>query len=138
MKNNLPRLAASAACLLPVLLFLPLFHSAASSPTPGVEPPKSDSESHGFAGTMSCTGRGCHGAITPNKAPDLRQDEFSTWVRHDPHAGAYAVLKGARLVLTGWPANLAATRMADQEANPGFHEDRSGCLACHSTPGIRR
>ena len=138
MKNTRQKLAGLAACLLPIALFLALnsAHTVRSSapvkaPAELLPPPKDakkeGKDPFGFAGSMSCTGRGCHGAITPN-VKGIGQNEFTTWVRHDPHARAYHILTEPR-----------AKQMAENLAvlNGGkkinAHEDPK-CLVCHSTP----
>src|SRR5262249_19317044 len=90
--------------------------------------PDTGTDAHGLAGGLSCSGRGCHGAITPNPPPALPQNEFTVFSRGNPHARAFHALKSDR-----------ARRMAENLAllNGGkvvkAHEDPK-CLACHSTP----
>lgn len=42
-----------------------------------------------LAGSGSCNGRGCHGAVA---TPGTVGSEYQTWMAEDPHAGAFLVL----------------------------------------------
>ena len=132
MQNHHRKLVALAACLLPVALLLPLLRSAKgyseAKPVPQ-EKAQAGNDHHGFAGSSSCAGRGCHGAVQPN-AHGVGQNEFSTWGRQDPHARAFEVLKSAR-------AQLMAENLAPLNGGKTIkaHEDPK-CLVCHSTPAF--
>src|SRR5439155_15797054 len=60
---------------------------------PASPPAASDARSTPLVGTDSCAGRSCHGSITPLDHSGLtRQNEYTLWARHDPHAGASQTL----------------------------------------------
>jgi hypothetical protein len=84
---------------------------------------------HGFAGSASCSSRGCHGGDAPVKDADVQRNEYTFMVMHDKHADAYAVLLSDRAKKMA--ENLAPTN-PDGKAIPA-HQDRR-CLACHATP----
>jgi hypothetical protein len=89
-------------------------------------PPRHISEADPcLVGTPSCSARPCHGGVEPADGR-LRRDEYTTWVRRDPHAAAYRALLGdrARQIMS----NLAS-------AGDGAPAHRDGrCLGCHSVP----
>jgi hypothetical protein len=94
--------------------------------TPGVGPaqaaPPPGAAAAALAGTASCSGRACHGGLDPQAAPGAQQNEYSTWLSWDKHAGAYHVLFNER-----------SQRMAKHLGIKAAHEEVR-CLACHSTP----
>src|SRR5271168_4434409 len=47
-------------------------------------------------GTASCSGRGCHGSLSPDTHAPINKDEFTTWLFHDKHASASRILGNAR------------------------------------------
>jgi hypothetical protein len=94
---------------------------------PAPEPiarPRTASAAAQIAGTASCSGRGCHGAIEPNRGEGIQQNEFITWLSYDKHAQAYEVLKGER-----------AQRMARNLGIESAEKD-ARCLACHTIPQL--
>ena len=83
-----------------------------------------------FAGAASCSGRGCHGALTANES-GVQQNEFATWLRHDKHAQAFEALLSPRAKQMA--QNLAPTN-ADRKPIAADNDVR--CLACHTTPEL--
>lgn len=76
-----------------------------------------------FAGTASCAGRACHGAMEPSpRADEPLFNEYTTWQTRDPHAGAYQALLTPR-----------SQQIARQLAIGAAHEAPQ-CLACHTQP----
>src|SRR4051812_38167105 len=76
----------------------------------------------GFQGVASCSAAACHG----NGQPSSRGGECDTWLAHDPHARAYAVLREER------------SRAIEKKLNPGVEprpERNPVCLNCHVQPG---
>jgi Cytochrome c554 and c-prime len=85
----------------------------------------------GYAGTSSCSGRGCHGGTDPDRIGELHRNEYTFCLANDKHSVAYSILLDRR-----------ARRIADNLApgNPGgkpipAHEDER-CLACHAVPRL--
>jgi hypothetical protein len=75
-----------------------------------------------FAGTASCSGRGCHGGLEARPEQPIGQNEYSLWISHDQHAEAFRVLFTKR-------SQDIARNLNIKEA----HED-GRCLSCHLTP----
>lgn len=106
------------------------------------ELPEADGNRH--LGVGSCSAAPCHGRTNPG-AQAVAQDEYVTWARKDPHAGAFETLKSeksehiARKLGLGEPA-YEATLCLDCHADnvpaelrgASFAlEDGVGCEACH-------
>ena len=71
-------------------------------------------------GVTSCAGSTCHGASEPFSTSTVLQNEYTTWLRHDPHAKAYKVL-----------LNEASRRIARNLGLPDAHTAKE-CLDCHA------
>ncbi len=72
-------------------------------------------------GTVNCASSTCHGSIEERSATPVLQNEYTTWLRQDPHTQAYAVLKNAQ------SQRIAKNLGLKQPA----HEAKV-CLDCHS------
>ncbi|VWX36541.1 conserved exported hypothetical protein [Limnobacter sp. 130] len=72
-------------------------------------------------GTVNCASSTCHGSIAERTATPVLQNEYTTWLRQDPHTQAYAVLKNAQ------SQRIAKNLKLAQPA----HEAKV-CLDCHS------
>jgi hypothetical protein len=97
-------------------------------------------------GVATCAGSLCHGGLAPD-GPVVRQNEYTTWSRHDAHSRAYAVLledrslQIARNLSLGKPPHEEPLCLGchtdylppgDGRRGPEFHlEDGVGCEACH-------
>lgn len=79
-------------------------------------------------GAGSCSATACHGSIHPLGGSSVRRDEHTTWIADDPHARAFAVLRGP--VSERIARNLGA--MGASAYVPAQEDPR--CLACHTTP----
>jgi len=77
--------------------------------------------SHQSVGTVNCASSTCHGSIAERSAAPVMQNEYTTWLREDPHTQAYAVLKNAQ------SQRIAKNLGLGQPA----HEAKV-CLDCHS------
>lgn len=76
---------------------------------------------HQSIGTVNCASSTCHGSIAERTATPVLQNEYSTWLREDPHTQAYVVLK-----------NTQSQRIAKNLGlNQPAHEAKV-CLDCHS------
>jgi hypothetical protein len=73
-----------------------------------------------FRGAGSCAAASCHGGPGPQAT---RGAEYSTWIEHDPHARAYAVLHGE-----------TSQRIAANLRLSAAHRSAL-CLKCHVDPG---
>jgi hypothetical protein len=71
-------------------------------------------------GFASCANSLCHGATQPFGGRPIRQSEYFTWRREDPHARAYATLKTEKAQAIAKSLGLG---------NPIHAES---CLACHA------
>lgn len=71
-------------------------------------------------GVASCASSACHGASSPAPGGVVLQNEYSTWQRQDPHAGAYGLL-----------LNEDSQRMARKLGIEAAHE-ADVCLDCHT------
>lgn len=91
---------------------------------PGYEPaPTLVADFAGFSGTSSCSGRACHGGISPAGSKDC---EYTTWMLSgDPHAKAFAVLANDRS--RAMVKNLRQLKTLE-EARP---QADALCLSCH-------
>jgi Cytochrome c554 and c-prime len=106
--------------------------SALTETPPAREPsPIKTAAPFGYAGTGSCSGRGCHGGTDPDQIGELHRNEYTFCLANDKHSVAYSILFGDR-----------ATRIARNLApgNPDgqtilAHEDER-CLACHTVPRL--
>lgn len=91
-------------------------------------------------GTPSCSARACHGSVArlangsngviqplANVVDGaIQQNEYTTWLLEDRHAGAYEVLLAER------------SRKIVEHLGEGYREAHlePRCLACHTTPGM--
>jgi hypothetical protein len=82
--------------------------------------PKATAASDEYQGVASCSTAGCHNGNGPRGTPG---SEYSTWMLHDPHAQAYAVL---------WDDKSRQIARHLQSARPA-HQDPL-CLNCHVHP----
>lgn len=80
-------------------------------------------------GTVNCATSTCHGAVAPWGDSNVLQNEYTTWLRQDKHARAYALL------LNEQSRSIAAKLGLKQPA----HQARE-CLDCHTdnTPSSQR
>ena len=121
-----PSLAAFAALAVAAALA-----AAAQEPAPAgaVAPPVAGGEPGFYLGVGSCLGAGCHGATVPQAESRILGNEYYTWLRRDPHQGAYNLLfnEHSRLIA----ANVRLSEPAHRAAL---------CLDCHafSVPAARR
>lgn len=76
---------------------------------------------HQSVGTVNCASSTCHGSIAERTATPVLQNEYTTWLREDPHTQAYAVLKNAQSQRIAKNLGLA------QPAHEAIV-----CLDCHS------
>jgi hypothetical protein len=86
-------------------------------------------------GTASCSARACHGGLEAFGARTLGRpvfrNEYTTWLRLDPHARASDALDG------DWARAIAKNLEAsDSKAVPAHDDGR--CLACHAAPAPAR
>ncbi|MCQ8896280.1 cytochrome c family protein [Limnobacter humi] len=72
-------------------------------------------------GTVNCASSTCHGSIDERSATPVLQNEYTTWLRQDPHTQAYAVLK-----------NEQSRRIAKNLGLPKPAHESKVCLDCHS------
>ena len=79
--------------------------------------------------TISCSSRGCHGAIVPMDGVGVRQTEYTIWLNLDHHSKAYATLLETE-------AEQIVNRLAGGMARKPAYEDER-CLACHSEAKIQ-
>jgi hypothetical protein len=99
---------------------------AASSSTSPVLP---NASPHQSVGTVNCASSTCHGAVAPWTGSNVQQNEYTTWLRLDKHAKAYAVLLNAQ------SRSIAAKLGLKQGA-----ENAPECLDCHAhnpAPSLR-
>jgi hypothetical protein len=125
MKIRHGHVAAVGVCAVLTWLTVNLaYPSSRESPKP--TPPRETGPAQALAGVGSCAGRGCHGSLAPNRAPDsVEQSEYSTWIVHDRHARAYEALLSER-------GQRIAKNLEPFGYKPAEQEPR--CLACHATP----
>lgn len=76
-----------------------------------------------WQGVATCTASGCHSGFGPRGS---KGNEYTTWINHDPHARAYAVLfdESSRVI----EKNLHRLKTT-KEAKP---EKDALCLSCHA------
>lgn len=74
-----------------------------------------------FMGTGSCSSSNCHGSVSPKNSTNVLQNEYVTWLKHDRHAKAFAVLASEDSQLMAKNLGLG---------NP---QTEALCLRCHST-----
>ena len=99
-------------------LVLVLIASLASLAARAADLPHYDKFVH--LGVTSCAGSTCHGAQEPFKTSNVLQNEYTTWLRQDPHAKAYKVL-----------LNDLSKRIARNLGLPDAHTAKL-CLDCHA------
>ena len=99
--------------------WLVLLAALAAGPAHGeAELPQHDGNQH--LGVASCAASSCHGSTRPREATDVLQNEFFTWHRRDPHAGAWDALRTER-------ARAMARRLGVAPAH-----EAPACLDCHA------
>ena len=76
---------------------------------------------HQSVGTVNCASSTCHGSNQERTATPVLQNEYTTWLRQDPHTQAYAVLK-----------NSESKRIAKNLGLPQPAHESKVCLDCHS------
>lgn len=84
---------------------------------------------HKTVGTVNCASSTCHGSIAERSSTSVLQNEYTTWLRQDPHTQAYAVLNNAQ------SKRIAKNLNLPQPANQS-----KVCLDCHShnpAPSLR-
>lgn len=92
-----------------------------AAPTGGMAQTMPHQSQHQSVGTVNCASSTCHGSIAERTATPVLQNEYTTWLREDPHTQAYAVLKNAQSQRIA--KNLGLAQPA--------HEAKV-CLDCHS------
>lgn len=103
-----------SACL---MLACGLVLAASSSTTPVLP----NASPHQSVGTVNCASSTCHGAVAPWTGSNVQQNEYTTWLRLDKHAKAYAILLNAQ------SRSIAAKLGLKQGA-----ENAQECLDCHA------
>lgn len=133
--NQLRRLLAFAT------LFIGLAYGTvlqAATPLPNRAPQQS-------VGTVNCASSTCHGSVTPWSESHVLQNEYTTWLRLDRHAKAYATLlrpqsrRIAKNLGLKEPAHEAKVCLDCHAHNPAPQQrgerhmasDGVGCEACH-------
>jgi Cytochrome c554 and c-prime len=84
---------------------------------------------HQTIGTVNCANSTCHGATVPLPEARVLQNEYTTWLRLDKHAKAYAVLLNEK----------SRSIMKNLGMKEAAHESKL-CLDCHAhnpAPGLR-
>lgn len=84
---------------------------------------------HKSVGTVNCASSTCHGSIAERSSTSVLQNEYTTWLRQDPHTQAYAVLNNAQ-----------SKRIAKNLNLPQPASQSKVCLDCHShnpAPSLR-
>ncbi len=71
-------------------------------------------------GVATCASTTCHGSAKPTEGSNVQQNEYVTWSRFDPHAGAYRTLLDERSI-------AIARRLGIGRAH-----EASECLGCHA------
>jgi hypothetical protein len=127
--NTTRRRTGLSGCLLAAAIFVPLLSPAREAPVVPADPSKATVNSLGFAGTATCSARGCHGAIAATEGSGIARNESSIWARYDKHATAFDALLSDRAKTMA--QNLAPTN-DDRKAIDADKDAR--CLACHTTP----
>ncbi|HEX4918811.1 MAG TPA: multiheme c-type cytochrome, partial [Limnobacter sp.] len=92
-----------------------------AAPAAGLAQTMPHQSPHQSVGTVNCASSTCHGSIAERTATPVLQNEYTTWLREDPHTQAYAVLKNAQSQRIA--KNLGLAQPA--------HEAKV-CLDCHS------
>ncbi|MCR2746563.1 multiheme c-type cytochrome [Limnobacter parvus] len=96
-------------------------------------------------GTVNCASSTCHGSIAERTSTPVLQNEYTTWLRQDPHTQAYAVLKNAQSQRIAKNLGLAqpaheakicldchSHNVPDSKQGPRFDKsDGVNCEACH-------
>lgn len=96
------------------LLWLCAFGAQAETPLPH--------RAHGMSvGTVNCSSSTCHGSVRPWEGSHVLQNEYTTWLRLDPHAKARDVL-----------LSPASARIAKNLGLRESAENAQVCLDCHS------
>ncbi|HEX4855550.1 MAG TPA: multiheme c-type cytochrome [Limnobacter sp.] len=91
------------------------------APVAGLSQTMPHQSPHQSVGTVNCASSTCHGSIEERTSTPVLQNEYTTWLRQDPHTQAYAVLKNAQSQRIA--KNLGLAQPA--------HEAKV-CLDCHS------
>src|SRR4051794_4544962 len=93
----------------------------------------SDQSDLPLAGTLSCSGRGCHASLDQSRADEKPLPcAFSLWSDNDPHTRAWYVLwqtKRGRGM-----SELLHPEAKDKDGEPNAVAKDPRCLACHVTP----
>lgn len=80
-------------------------------------------------GMKSCAARGCHGAVDSTDPAQgrvyIKDGAYTTWLRYDPHARAYAVLLE--------PRSIKIAEKLKKELNDKPAHEAGLCLSCHAT-----
>lgn len=126
--------AAGRGCAVGFLLLMSNWGVAAAELPPG------DTATH--LGVATCASSFCHGATSAKDDSNVLQNEYLTWQREDPHAGAYRILLNeesaaiSRRMGLGAPENetLCLNCHTDNATDTGERfrrDDGIGCEACH-------
>jgi hypothetical protein len=126
-----PIKAAGVAALLGLLVAAPLAAGAATPP-----------DRH--LGVATCASTTCHGSAKPAEKDTIQHNEYVTWSRFDPHAGAWRTLLDERSVVMARRLGIGNAHEARicldchtdnapvAERGPKFQlDDGIGCEACH-------
>lgn len=71
-------------------------------------------------GAVNCASSTCHGSIAERTSTPVMQNEYTTWLRQDPHTQAYAILKNER-----------SRKIAQNLRLPKPAHESKICLDCH-------
>jgi hypothetical protein len=72
-------------------------------------------------GTVNCASSTCHGSITERSSTPVLQNEYTKWLRQDPHTQAYDILN-----------NEQSKKIAQNLRLPKPAYESKECLDCHS------
>jgi Cytochrome c554 and c-prime len=121
---------------LPVLFILSVVMAAVAGnegapPTPvvpaGTAPWQEEGTGLQYQGVSSCAAAACHNGNGPRGS---RGSEYSTWLTHDPHSRAYAVLSEPR-------SRAMVENYRRLKTPQGARADKDPlCLGCHVQPGL--
>jgi hypothetical protein len=76
---------------------------------------------HKSLGTVNCASSTCHGSIEERSSTPVLQNEYTTWLRQDPHTQAYRIL-----------LNEDSKRIAKNLGLKKPAHESKECLDCHS------
>ncbi len=136
------RWLAQCVALLSLALLIMIAHTSVHAQAQAILP---NLIHHQSIGTVNCASSTCHGAIVPVPQGRIMQNEYTTWLRLDKHAKAYAVLLNGQshAIMKNLgikqPAHQAKLCLDCHAHNPPpaltgerhITSDGIGCEACH-------